>query len=83
MAGNDGNLTIDEIMALGDTHTNAMKPKKKKKVKSKVKPKTVGPTDTPKVGLAGSNAILDSYNDRNKKKGIVQGGLKTIFGAAF
>lgn len=42
-----GDMTIDEIMALGDKHTQAMKPKKKKK--KMMSPKQVNP-----VGLAAS-----------------------------
>ena len=72
MAG-DGNLTIDEIMALGETHTKAMKPKAKKK---KTKAKSLGKVNQKKPGLAesrearlmsGMNSAINHRNNMNKR----------------
>ena len=72
MAGN-GDLTIDEIMALGDKHTQAMKPKVKKKTKSK---KNMGKVNQKQPGLAesrearlmsGLNSAINHRNSMNKR----------------
>ncbi len=69
MAGNDGNLTIDEVMALGNTHSKSIKKnkemlsgKKKKKKKKILGPDVPNPTTN---GLAGMEQRADKAIKEN------------------
>ncbi len=74
----DGNLTIDEIMALGEAHTKATIKKKKIKKKKKVMPKI----NQKKKGLAESGDMLDqAMAEAERKQRIFTGGLKSVVGA--
>lgn len=68
-----GDLTIDEVMALGEKHTEAMKPKKKKKA----------PVQEQK-GLAESeNVLQDATRSLMQTRQDSGNGLSGVFNSLF
>lgn len=72
-----GDLTVDEVMALGETHTKAME---NKKMKKKHAAASKG-AQRKKTGLAASSDMLESYRKKDKKhRSMYGGGIKSLFG---
>ena len=70
-----GDLTIDEVMALGEKHTEAMKPKKRKKKKAPVQEQK---------GLAESvNVLQDATKSLMQTRQDSGNGLSGVFNSLF